>query len=190
MSCPWFVPQSFECTLCFCSRSLRHGKEKKEKGRGAGGSAGRNPDGARVPRTGFPSLSPSPHPHAQAARRNSWPAAGREQCRGRTATPRAAATHHPGQCPVAASSRAAAARLGHGWCLRSQAPRPRPPLLPPRWPPGPAARTERSARRAPSGAAPSAPSPRPGADARSSPLRRPRRLPPSNSRRGGRVARA
>lgn len=42
----------------------------------------------------------------------------------------------------------------------------------------------------PSGAAPRAPSPRPGSHARLSPPRRPRRPPPSNSRRGGRVARA
>lgn len=186
MSCAWLVPQSFKCTLRSCSWSLHRRTEKKEKGRGAGGSAARSPTG----RAFWDRISLFPPPPPRPAQRNSCPAAGREQCRVRDPHPQPPATHHPGQCPVAAGSRAAAARLGHGGASDH---RPRGPSRRSRLPaghPAPLLRTDRSARCAPSGAAPSAPSPRPGTDVRPSPPRRPRRPPPSNSRRGGRVARA
>lgn len=64
MSCPWFVPQSFKCTLCSCSRSLHRGNEKKEKGRGAGGFCWKKPRrGARSENRISLSFSFSPPPH-------------------------------------------------------------------------------------------------------------------------------
>lgn len=191
MSGSWFVLLSFKCTLCSRSRSLRRGKERK--GAGSGGFCGQKPRrGARSGRRISLSFPFPPSPHPGTARRNSTAAAGREQCRARDPRPPpSSATHHPGQCPVAAGSRAAAAaRLGHGG---ASAHRPRGRGRRSRLPAGrraPLLRTDRSARRAPSGAAPRAPSPRPGTDARPSLTRRPRRPAPSNSRRGGRVARA
>lgn len=111
---------------------------KKEKGRGAGDSAGRSPDWAPVRDAEFPSL-PFPPPPGLPGGIPPPPRAGNNAAPG-TPAPHWSSTHHPGQCPVAAgSSAAAAARLGHGWCLRSQAPRPRPPLPPPCRPPGPSA---------------------------------------------------
>lgn len=181
-------PPKFQVHIKPPQRSLHGGEERK--GAGSGGFCWQKPRrGARsgrrislpapsLPTPGPPGgIPPPPRAGNNAAAGTPAPPPRRPPLTTQVSAPLPPAPAPP---PALAMAGASAHRpRGRGRRSRLPAGR-RAPLL----------RTDRSARRAPSGAAPSAPSSTPRADARPSPPRRPRRAAPSNSRRGGRVARA
>lgn len=191
MSGWWLVPVSCKCTFYSCGPSLRRGKERR-KGAGSGGFCRQDPrrgarSGRRIslsfpfPTTpGRPCGITSPRPAGNnAAPGTPAPAPRRPPLTTQVSAPLPPAPAPPPPPALAMAGASAHRPRGRGRRSRLPAGR-RAPLL----------RTDRSARRAPSGVAPRAPSLRPGTDGRPSPPRRPRRSAPSNSRRGGRVARA